>query len=97
VLPLSAVLALTLVPLLGEASPLPVTLKPGTVAAFDTYVKLTEARNAGELQRGTNLLWIDELKESERAQAYDALKRGEVRMQKLEARQNGEKIRCPAG
>jgi hypothetical protein len=97
VLPLSAVLALTLVPLLGEASPLPVTLKAGTVAAFDTYVKLTEARNAGELQRGTNLLWIDELKESERAQAYDALKRGEVRMQKLETRQNGEKIRCPGG
>src|SRR5258706_11457190 len=76
----------------GAASP-----RPNTVAAFDTYVKLTEARNAGELQRGTNLLWIDELKESERAEAYEALKRGQVQMQKLETRRNGEKTRCPGG
>ena len=73
------------------------TLKPNTAAAFDEYVKLTESRNAEELQRGTNLLWIDGMKENERAQAYEALKRGEVKMQKLEARQNGEKIRCPGG
>jgi len=73
------------------------SLRPNTVAAFDEYVKLTEARNAEELQRGTNLLWIDGLKDSERAQAYEALKRGQVQMQKLEARRNGEKIRCPGG
>jgi hypothetical protein len=73
------------------------TLKPNTVAAFDTYLKLTDARNAEELQRGTNLLCVEGLKENERAQAYEALKRGEVKMQKLETRQNGEKIHCPGG
>jgi len=73
------------------------SLGPNTVAAFEEYVKLTEARNAEELQRGTNLLWIDGLKDSERAQAYEALKRGQVQMQKLETRRNGEKIRCPGG
>jgi hypothetical protein len=73
------------------------SLRPNTVAASDEYVKLTEARNAEELQRGTNLLWIDGLKDSERAQAYEELKRGQVQMQKLETRLNGEKIRCPGG
>ncbi len=73
------------------------SLKPNTVAAFDEYLKLTEARNAEELQRGTNLLWIDGLKEGERTQAYEALKHGEVKMQKLETRENGEKIHCPGG
>ena len=73
------------------------SLRPNTVAAFDEYVKLTEARNAEDVHRGTNLLWIDGLKDSERAQAYEALKRGQVQMQKLETRRNGEKIRCPGG
>jgi hypothetical protein len=73
------------------------TLKSDTSAAFNRYVKLTDARNVEELSRGTNLLWIDGLPESERAQAYEALKRGEVKMQKLETRENGEKIRCPDG
>jgi hypothetical protein len=78
----------------GGAAP---SLKPNTIAAFDEYVRLTEARINGELQRGTNLLWVDGLKESERAQAYEVLKRGEVKMQKLETRANEEKIRCPGG
>ena len=72
-------------------------LKPATVSAFDEYVKWTQDRNDAELRRGTNLLWIDGLPESERAQAYEALKRGEVKMQKLETRENDEKIRCPGG
>lgn len=88
-------LALALTP--AEADPAPVNLKPETVAAFDTYVKLTDARNTEELQRETNLLWIDRLNENERSQAYQALTRGEVKMQKLETRENGEKIRCPGG
>ena len=97
VLLVGAVLAQTLAPSLAEAVPALVALKPDTVAAFDKYVKLTETHIAEELQRGMNLLWIDGLKESERAQAYQALKGGEVKMQKLETRENGEKIRCPGG
>src|SRR5258708_1907574 len=79
------------------AEPAAANLKPNTVVAFDEYVQVTDARNNEELRRGTNLLWIDGLPESERAQAYEELKRGEVKMQKLETRENGEKIRCPGG
>jgi hypothetical protein len=79
----------------AAGSPASATLKPDTVAAFNQYVKLTDARNDEEQRDGTRLLWIDALPESERAQAYGALKRGEVQMQRLETRENGKKIRCP--
>jgi hypothetical protein len=79
------------------ADPAAANLKPNTVTAFNEYVQLTDARNNAELQRGTNLLWIDGLPEGERAQAYEALKRGEVKIQKLETLENGQKIRCPGG
>src|SRR5438128_5781605 len=76
--------------------PLP-KLKTETQEAFERYVKLTEARNETELKRGTGLLWIDGLPEQQRAEAYAALKRGEIKMQKLEMRDNGKPIRCPSG
>jgi hypothetical protein len=79
------------------ADPEPVKLKAETQAAFDRYVKLTESRNQSELQGGTNLLWIDGLPPAQRAEAYAALKRGEVKMQKLEILDAGKPIRCPGG
>ena len=79
------------------AEPEPAKLHENTLEAFDRYVKLTEARNAEALKRGTNLLWIDELPEAERAEAYASLKRGEVKMKKLEMRDGGKEIPCPAG
>src|SRR5882762_927684 len=54
--------------------PLP-KLKIETAEAFERYVKLTEARNEGELNRGTGLLWVDGLSSEPRAEAYAALKR----------------------
>jgi len=79
------------------ADPAAANLKPNTLAAFTEYVQRTNARNNDELQRGMNLLWIDGLPDSERAQAYEALKRGEVKMRKLDTLENGEKIRCSGG
>ena len=79
------------------AEPEPAKLHANTLEAFDRYVKLTEARNAEELKQGTNLFWIDELPAAERAEAYAALKRGEVQMKKLEMRDGGKEIACPAG
>ncbi len=72
-------------------------LKTNTIEAFDRYVKLTEVRNEEELKRGTNLLWIDGLPADQRAEVYAALKRGEVKMEKLETRDNGKHIECPSG
>jgi hypothetical protein len=79
------------------AEPASVKLKEETDAAFQHYLQLTEARNAEELKRGSNLLWIDSLPDSERAAAYAELKRGDVKMEKLETREHGEPIRCPGG
>ena len=79
------------------AEPEPAKLHANTLEAFQRYVRLTETRNAEELKRGTNLLWVDELPGAERGEAYAALKRGEVRMKKLETRDGGREIACPAG
>lgn len=72
-------------------------LKAGTLRAFERYVELTDGRNEAELKHGTHLLWIDNLAEGQRAEAYAALKRGEVKLQKLETRDNGAVIPCPGG
>ena len=79
------------------AEPEPAKLHANTLEAFDRYVKLTNTRNAEELKRGAELLWIDAMPSAERAEAYAALKRGEVRMKKLEMRDGGKEIACPAG
>lgn len=75
----------------------PANLHANTLEAFHRYVNLTETRNADELKRAANLLWIDELPAAKRAEAYAALKRGEVPMKKLETRDGGKEIACPAG
>ncbi len=72
-------------------------LKTETEEAFNRYLKLVEARNEAELKRGTGLLWIDGLAEEQRAEAYAALKRGEVKLQKLEIRDSVKSIPCPGG
>jgi hypothetical protein len=72
-------------------------LKTETLGAFERYVKLVELRNDAELKRGTGLIWVDGLPAEQRAEAYAALKRGEVRMQKLEILDNGKSIQCPGG
>jgi hypothetical protein len=93
--------AVTLYPAIADfaqgAEPEPAKLHANTLEAFDRYVKLAEARNNDELKRGTNLLWIDELPAAERAEAYAALKRGEVKMKKLEMWDGGKEIACPSG
>ena len=93
--------AVTLYPTVADfaqgAEPEPARLHANTLEAFDRYVKLTEARNSDELKRGTNLLWIDQLPAAQRTEAYAALKRGEVKMKKLEMLDGGKPIACPGG
>ena len=81
----------------AQAEPEPAKLKTETAAAFDHYVKLTEARNAEELQRGTSLLWIDGLPATQHSEAYAALRTGEVEMKRIELTENGKSIHCPDG
>lgn len=74
-----------------------VRLGAATVAAFERYVRLTDERNDGELQRGTGWLWIDGLPKKERDEAYGELERGGVKIKKLETFDRGTAIACPAG
>jgi hypothetical protein len=72
-------------------------LKQETVAAFDRYVQLTDARNADELRHQTDFLWIDRLPPDERQKVHDSLKNGDVKMQKLETHDGADKVPCPGG
>lgn len=81
----------------AAAEPPAVQLKTNTIQSFENYVALTEVRNATELDRAGAFLWIDALPPAERSAAYETLKRGEVKIRKLETRDNGAAIPCPGG
>jgi hypothetical protein len=96
---LLAILAVGLFQPIAEAEPArpPAELKQATIDAFDRDVQLTDVRNNTELNQGTHPLSIDGLAEDARSDAYAALKRGEVKITKLETRDNGAAIHCPDG
>ena len=81
----------------GALNPDPARLKPRTLNAFERYVRLTDEHNAEELNRGEVFLRPDALPEKERSAAYAALRRGEVRIERLETRDAGKVIECPGG
>ncbi len=78
-------------------NPEPARLRTETAASFGRYVQLTEQRNDTELKRGSGLLWVDALPESQRMEAYAALKRGEVQVHRLATLEKGRPISCPGG
>src|SRR5579863_9049488 len=92
----SVALAMVTACLPVEAAPR-VDLRPATNAAYERYVALTDQRNSQELKTGQHLLWIDSLEESDRAKDYAELKQGQVKMSKLETRDNGAEISVPDG
>jgi hypothetical protein len=84
-------------PVVKAGKPALPKLQVETQEVFDRYIKLVELRNEAELKRGMSLLWVDGLPEEQRLAAYAALKRGEVKMQKLEILDNDKPILCPGG
>lgn len=58
------------------------TLRAETVRAFDSYVATTDQNNTNSLTSGS-YLWVDDLPDSARREAYDKLKRGEIIMQRV--------------
>ena len=72
-------------------------LKPETVAAFDRYVAVTEARIRSEVDGERPFLWVDRLAPEERAEVYARLAEGEVQVERLETRDGNDKISIPSG
>jgi hypothetical protein len=72
-------------------------LPPNTVAAFERYVRLTEARLGGELRGDAPFLWIDRLPERQRADADAKLRAGEIVVSALETRDAGKEVDIPDG
>lgn len=86
----------TLVILLLACSPWPgaaAELKAPTVAAFDRYVRVTEARTDGDGQ----FLWIDGLPEAKRRTQLDTVRRGQLVIERLRTREGGKEIDIPDG
>src|SRR5688500_15645728 len=83
---------------LAVATALPaLDLKPETLAAFERYVRVTEARMADETAGKSALLWMDRQPESRKQQVRQQLQRGEVVVEKLETREGGRRIEAGDG
>ena len=72
-------------------------LRPETVAAFERYTRLTEARLDEQHKGRQPFMWMDSLPERDKARAYQRLRAGEVVVAKLETRDAGRKIEAPDG
>lgn len=72
-------------------------LQQKTVAAFNHYVAATEARFADELRPGGPFLYIDRLSPEQRNQAYDQLRRGELKIEKIDSKAAGMDQSIPGG
>lgn len=75
-------------------------LKQNTTDAFNRYVAVTEERMAGELRSGRKFLYPDrpaaELSRDV-GDAYARLKRGEILVERQEAKVNGKDVEVPDG
>ena len=72
-------------------------LRADTLAAFERYVQLTEARMTEETSGRRPFLWVDRLAETERPEVMARLRRGEIVVDRLQTRDAGSPIRVPGG
>ena len=89
-------LALAIAVLALAPAPSAADLKPPTFAAFERYVKLTEARMAGEISGASPFLWIDRQAAGKGA-LLAKLQQGEVVSARLETRDGKKEIDVPDG
>lgn len=71
-------------------------LKPDTVAAFDRYIRATEAQHADDLRNG-HFLVIDCLPEVSRREIYARLHQGHLYIEQLHTKEDGRSIQIPRG
>ena len=71
-------------------------LKQETSAAFDRYIGASEGRIKSELRNGP-FLFIDELPETRRVEAYAQLREGKVLLKQVSTKEEGHPIEVPHG
>lgn len=71
----------------------PADLQSRTVAAFDHYVRLTEARMSADAR----FLWVDTLPEPQQRTRRNELRRGALLIERLTTRDRGNEIPIPDG
>ena len=81
---------------MARTATLAAQVKPETVAAFDHYAAVTEARMDEDL-RLNQFLAIDRLPDSQRNEAYDQLQQGQIYIQELHSEEEGHPIHIPSG
>jgi hypothetical protein len=93
-------LAMCLLTVAGKTSDasagVPAELRDATLHGYRDYVAKVEARNAEGLRKGA-FLWIDELPEAEKTQAYEKLKQGGVEMRRLGMNDGEGVAKIPGG
>jgi hypothetical protein len=72
-------------------------LQPRTAAAFERYVSVSEARMAGEVDDPSRFVWIDTLPAARRRTALEALRRGELLIERLTTEDAGQPLEAPGG
>ncbi|MGC1687369.1 MAG: hypothetical protein WA734_17215 [Candidatus Acidiferrales bacterium] len=71
-------------------------LKQETIAAFDRFVKVVEARMAADDKNG-HFLFLDTLPEDQRTKAYESVRQGEVFATSLRKFDDGQRVKIPSG
>ena len=89
----TAAVAAVILLLVGAAPGSSAELKPQTVTAFDRYVQVTEQR----MKDAPQFLWVDGLPASQQRAVLEALRRGELVIDRLTTRQSGNEIDIPDG
>jgi hypothetical protein len=72
-------------------------LRPPTLAAYDRYVTLTEARLSQERSGASPFLWIDRQPAAVRDGIMARLRAGEVVVERMETKDAGRTIAAPGG
>lgn len=72
-------------------------LRPNTLAAFDRYVRVAEARMASDPPDRERFLLVDRKADRDRQAALERLQAGDVVMERLREREGGRELEAPDG
>lgn len=84
-------------PARAAGEPTPGQPSAEALKAYTRYVELTHARVESELKAQGSYLWVDLQPAAQRAKYLQQLHNGEVVIEALDTRDNGEEIECPDG